>query len=144
LHLSTVSRKVKETEAWIELKTLHDKEECENDERWDGTHVLLLVVWGRQALQVRRAQDLNLVMKKSYISHGLVKHRCCICLHMQFRSTLKISIQSTPFQFTKLQFWKHSPCRREKQAVVTLRFFPRASPSSDIPNNSLNYMKLWQ
>jgi len=49
-------------------------EESENDERWDGTHVLILMVRGRQTLQVRRAQDLNLVMKKSYITHGLVKH----------------------------------------------------------------------
>lgn len=49
-------------------------------------------------LQVRRAQDLNLIVQEPDISHRFMQHWCCICLHM----IIFISIphnQLTPLKF---------------------------------------------
>lgn len=47
----------------------------------------ILVAWAVGAyrlvvLQVRWAQDLNLIVQEPDISHRFMQHRCCICLHM--------------------------------------------------------------
>lgn len=49
-------------------------------------------------LQVRRAQNLNLIVQEPDISHRFMQHWCCICLHM----IIFISIphnQLTPLKF---------------------------------------------
>jgi hypothetical protein len=69
-----------------------------------GTYKQVVGWGGGQAVKVRGAQDLNLVVKKPDISHRFVKHRRRICLHhFNFRvSTSKH--QYMPFKYIYFSF----------------------------------------
>lgn len=115
----------------------------------------------RQALQVRRAQNLNLVVQEPDVSHRFVKHWCSICLqqepNFQFPENIyqnvKLLYNNFIILFNQIHFCNQKqrkktiwvklgfgiwPCQRVIQVVAELQFVLQASLSSIMMQKNSN------